>query len=74
MTLDPTIKTYFESVNSSANAGIDNLIRLRQDAEQKEKYYYRYLIKKLEVIVGASNRALDKINQMDVSFKLEDIK
>lgn len=72
MTIDPDLKQYLEQLNDSCNSRIDKLIKLRESCEPKEKYIYRYIIKKLEVIAGASVLALDKINQVDVQFTLKD--
>ena len=52
-----------KSIENSANDAIDKLIPIRQAMTNGRKYKYGYVIKKLEIIVGACNRALDKLEQ-----------
>lgn len=54
-------------IEGLANDAIDKLIPQRQASENGNKYKIGYIIKKLEVIVGAVHRAQDK---MPVEFKL----
>lgn len=55
------------SIQDQSNAAIDQLIPMRQASENGNKYKIGYIIKKLEVIVGACNRAQDKL---PVEFEL----
>jgi hypothetical protein len=55
------------SIQDQSNAAIDQLIPMRQASENGNKYKIGYIIKKLEVIVGACRMARDKL---PVEFKL----
>jgi hypothetical protein len=57
---DSELNQLFNSINDTANNAIDKLIAVRQATGDAVKY--RYVIKKLEIIVGACNRSLDKLN------------
>ena len=57
---DSELRTMFEKMALKANAAVDELLVWRQKSEEKAKL--RYCIKKLEIIIGACNRALDKLN------------
>jgi hypothetical protein len=59
---DSELIALFDSINDTANTIIDLLIKVRQASADGRKQRLSYLIKKLEIIVGASNRALDKLN------------
>lgn len=63
--MDQELIDFLNRTVDEANHLIDKLIPMRQ-AGHKE---YRYMIKKLEVIIGAVHRAQDKI---PVSFSLDE--
>jgi hypothetical protein len=56
------IKLLLEDIANRSNDAIDKLIPIRQTSWDDNKYKYGYIIKKLEVIVGACNRGLDKLS------------
>lgn len=64
---DSEIEALLTEMQTKCNNAIDKLIPIRQSATNGRKYKYGYIIKKLEVIVGACNRAMEK---MPVEFKL----
>ena len=47
------------------NDDIDQLIPKRENCAAQDKYSYRYIIKKLEVALGAVHKAQDKIKEME---------
>ncbi len=60
MSIDPETHNMLSQLEFDINAGIDSLIIKRQAADH-DKYLYRYVNNKLQVALGAINRALDKI-------------
>ncbi len=62
MTIDPETHNLLSQLEFDINAGIDSLITKRQAAEEN-KYLYRYVNNKLQVALGAINRALDKVEE-----------
>lgn len=55
------IKSLLEDIADRSNDAIDKLIVDRNKCEPDKKASLRYVTKKLEIIVGACNRALDNI-------------
>ena len=58
---DTEIIALFESIALRANDTIDTLMAIRQSSVNGRKQKLSYVTKKLEVIVGACNRSLDKL-------------
>lgn len=56
---DSEIAHLLRNVEMICNKAIDALIAVRQNGDKAK---YRYITKKLEIIVGACNRGLDKMN------------
>lgn len=55
---DPEIAHLLRNVEMVCNKAIDALIAVRQKGDKAK---YRYITKKLEIIVGAANRGLEKL-------------
>lgn len=59
---DLEIKRLLNTVAWQCNDVIDKLIVARQNCLDSRKQKLSYVTKKLEIIVGAANRALDKLD------------
>ena len=59
---DNEIGDLLEHISNKANEVIDKLIVVRQNCLDSRKQKLSYVTKKLEVIVGACNRGLDKLD------------
>jgi hypothetical protein len=66
---DSEILYLLEDIALRCNNMIDTLIIERQASVNGRKQKLSYITKKLEVIVGAANKSLDKLNYID--FKLD---
>lgn len=62
---DQEIKALLRQTLWLANNAIDRLVIERQASKNGRKQRLSYLTKKLEVIVGACNRGLDKIAESE---------
>ena len=60
MTNDEIIQL-LEDIARKSNNAIDKLIEIRQNCLDSRKQKLSYVTKKLEIIVGACNRSLDKL-------------
>lgn len=58
---DIEISQLLQSIADQSNIAIDKLIVERQNCLDSRKQKLSYVTKKLEVIVGACNRSLDKL-------------
>ena len=58
---DIEIRWLLQHVSDQCNDAIDKLIVTRQNCLDSRKQKLSYVTKKLEVIVGACNRSLDKL-------------
>ena len=58
---DAEIIALFESIALRANDAIDTLMAIRQSSVNGRKQKLSYVTKKLEVIVGACNRGMEKL-------------
>ena len=58
---DDEIIALFDSIASRANDAIDTLMAIRQSSVNGRKQKLSYVTKKLEVIVGACNRGMEKL-------------
>lgn len=58
---DNEISQLLQSISYDANNAIDKLIIERQNCLDSRKQKLSYITKKLEVIVGAANRGLEKL-------------
>lgn len=58
---DIEINQLLQSIAYDANSAIDKLIVERQNCLDSRKQKLSYVTKKLEVIVGAANRGLEKL-------------
>ena len=56
------ITQLLQNIEIKCNDAIDKLIPLRQASIHGRKYKLGYVIKKLEIIIGACYRGMDKIN------------
>ncbi len=56
------INQLLQDIEVKCNDAIDKLIPLRQASTNGRKYKLGYVIKKLEIIIGACHRGMDKIN------------
>lgn len=59
---DNEINQLLQNISEQANIAIDKLIVTRQNCIDSRKQKLSYITKKLEVIVGACNRGLDKLD------------
>lgn len=59
---DNEINQLLQNISEQANIAIDKLISERQTSSNGRKQKLSYITKKLEVIVGACNRGLDKLD------------
>ena len=55
------IISLLENISDKCNDAIDKLIIARQNCLDSRKQKLSYITKKLEVIVGAANKSLDKL-------------
>lgn len=60
--IDQELERLFARISTEANLAIDRLIIIRQASQNGRKQKLSYLTKKLEVIVGACNKSLDKLS------------
>ena len=58
---DDEIIVLFESIALRANDAIDTLMAIRQSSVNGRKQKLSYVTKKLEVIIGACNRGMEKL-------------
>ena len=58
---DDQIIALFESIALRANDAIDMLMAIRQSSVNGRKQKLSYVTKKLEVIIGACNRGMEKL-------------
>lgn len=58
---DQELERLFARISAEANLAIDKLIVIRQASQNGRKQKLSYITKKLEVIVGACNRGLEKL-------------
>ena len=58
---DNDIKWLLQHILDQSNVAIDKLIITRQNCLDSRKQKLSYITKKLEVIVGAANRGLEKL-------------
>ena len=58
---DTEIVIMLNDIARQCNDAIDKLIIVRQNCLDNRKQKLRYITKKLEVIVGAANRGLEKL-------------
>ena len=58
---DSEIVTLLQQVADISNDAIDKLIIERQSSANGRKQKLSYITKKLEVIVGAANKSIDKL-------------
>ena len=58
---DIEITVLLQEISEQANVAIDKLIITRQNCLDSRKQKLSYITKKLEVIVGAANRGLEKL-------------
>ncbi len=58
---DIDIANLLQEIAEKSNIAIDKLIVCRQNCLDSRKQKLSYITKKLEVIVGAANRSLDKL-------------
>lgn len=66
---DLEIKRLLENVSEVCNDAIDKLIPERQASIPGRKQKLSYVVKKLEIIVGACHKAQDKLDFIE--FKLD---
>jgi hypothetical protein len=62
---DQEIKALLTETLDKCNEAIDKLMIVRQASKNGRKQRLSYLTKKLDVIVGACNRGLDKIAESE---------
>ncbi len=58
---DNEIIQLLEEIAEKSNVAIDKLIIVRQNCLDSRKQKLSYVTKKLEVIVGACNKSIDKL-------------
>jgi hypothetical protein len=64
MMTDQEIKELLTNTLNTANDAVDKLIAARQASKNGRKQKLSYLTKKFEIIVGACNRGLDKLEEV----------
>ena len=62
---DDELAMLFRSFAATANTAIDQLIAVRQASVNGRKQRLGYCTKKLEIIVGACNRAIRAIDKLE---------
>ena len=58
---DSEIEELIDDIEKRCNDAIDKLIKIRNACPNGQKYKYRYVINKMQVIVGACHRVQDKV-------------
>ena len=61
--IDKETISILSNLESSINIAIDKLIKKRQEAFGRDIYFYRFICRKLEQMLGYVHKAMDKVEE-----------